>query len=353
MKILRLPLLALLGLIVAANLGQIHAQDIHFTLHRMTPVAFNPASSGGFYGSYRISGLYRDQYRSVAGNAGYKTPTFSVDAPVLRGFKKTDWLGVGIFFYSDRSGTGNLTQSSFKISAAYHLALNKKGTSTLAIGYQTGSVQREIKDPFQLIFEDQYLSQVPGSELPQTMEQLEMDKKGFLDHVGGLKFTSKYNKTDEFYIGLSAGKFGQPDWSLVAQGGQYRVDPRAYAEIGMTSVLSSKWRFSPNITYQKIMGNPANTLVIQGIMDLNYNPEKEIVLRGGLGYRSGANIGDAIQLMLGADIQDIRVMLGYDINISSLSSASGSFGAFELAAQYIGKIYKRPNPDPIIFCPRF
>jgi len=47
------------------------------------------------------------------------------------------------------------------------------------------------------------------------------------------------------------------------------------------------------------------------------------------------------------------VMLGYDVNISSLSSASGSFGAFELAAQYIGKIYKRPNPDPIIFCPRF
>ena len=350
MKILRLPMLALLGLILTGNLGQIHAQDIHFTLHRMTPLAFNPATTGGFYGSYRISALYRDQYRSVAGNAGYKTPTFSVDAPILRGFKKTDWLGVGIFFYSDKSGTGALTQSSFKISAAYHLALNKKGTNTLAIGYQTGSVQREIKDKFKLQFEDQIIGNLGESA---DLANIDTDKKGFLDHVGGLKFTSKYNKTDEFYIGVAAGKFGKPDWSVLTQGGQNRVDPRAYGEIGMTTVLSSKLRFSPNITYQKVMGTAASSLVVQGILDLNYDPEKEIVLRGGLGYRSGADIGDAIQIMLGADIQDIRVMLGYDVNISSLSSASGSFGAFELAAQYIGKIYKRPNPDPIIFCPRF
>lgn len=353
MKILRLPMRALTGLIFVLSFGHTQAQDIHFTLHRMTPLAFNPATTGGFYGSYRVSALYRDQYRSVAGKGGYKTPTFSLDVPVIRGFKKTDWVGVGMFFYSDKSGTGGLTQSAFKVSAAYHWSLNKKGTSTLAIGYQTGSIQREIMDAYKLIFEDQLIQGPSGGVLPETMEQLETEKKGFLDHVGGLKFTSKYNKTDEFYIGISAGKFGSPDWSLVAQGGQYRVDPKAYAEIGMTTVLSSKVRFSPNITYQKIMGNPANTLVVQGILDLNYDPEKEIVLRGGLGYRSGANIGDAIQLMVGADIKDIRVMLGYDVNISSLTSASGTFGAIELAAQYIGKIYKRPNPDPVIFCPRF
>lgn len=353
MKILRLPLRAVIGLILVLSFGHSQAQDIHFTLHKMVPLAFNPATTGGFYGSYRVSALYRDQYRSIAGNAGYKTSTFSVDVPVIKGFKKTDWVGVGIFFYSDKSGTGSLTQSAFKVSAAYHLALNKKGTSTLAIGYQTGSVQREIKDANKLIFEDQLLGQMSGGELPQTMEQLEMEKKGFLDHVGGLKFTSKYNKTDEFYIGLSAGKFGKPDWSLVAQGGAYQVDPRAYGEIGMSTVLSKKVRFSPSIIYQKIMGSAASSIVVQGMLDLNYDPEKEIILKGGLGYRSGAGIGDAIQILLGADIKSIRVMLGYDINISSLTSASGTFGAFELAAQYIGKIYKRPNPDPIIFCPRF
>lgn len=353
MKILRLPMRAILILSCVLYFGQSNGQDVHFTLHKLTPLALNPANTGAFYGSYRISALYRDQYRSVAGSGAYTTPTFSVDVPVIKGFKPTDWVGVGMYFYSDKSGTGGLAQSSFKASVAYHWAMNKKGTSTLAIAYQTGSIQREIKDPSKLIFEDQLLGQMTGGQLPETMEQILTDKTGFLDHVGGLKFTSKYNKTDEFYIGVSSGKFGRPDWSLLTQGGSYRVDPRVFGEIGMSSVLSDKVRFSPNLTYQKIWNTAANTFVLQGMVDYNYNEEKEIVLKGGLGYRSGAGIGDAIQLMVGADIKDIRVMIGYDFNISTLSSASSGQGGFEIAAQYIGRIYKRPNPDPIIFCPRF
>jgi hypothetical protein len=77
------------------------------------------------------------------------------------------------------------------------------------------------------------------------------------------------------------------------------------------------------------------------------------VLKGGLGYRSGAGFGDAIQLMFGTDIKAFRIMFGYDVNVSRLSGASGASGGFEVAAQYTGIIYKRPKPDPIIFCPRF
>ena len=352
MKILRLPPYLVFVLLLACGSSTSWGQDIHFTLHPMTPLAFNPANTGAFYGSYRISLLYRDQYRSVAGNAGYKTPTFSVDLPVIRGFKKTDWVGVGMFFYSDQSGTGGLTQSTFKASAAYHWALNKKGTSTLSIAYQTGSLQREIKNPDKLIFEDQLTNPMPGQP-SMDKNLIDTEKKGFLDHVGGLKFTSKFNKTDEFNIGIAAGKFGNPDWSLITQGGNYQVDPRVHAQIGMSSVMSDKVRFSPNISYQKIMGQAANTFVLQGYFDYLYNEEKNTILKGGIGYRSGSGIGDAIQVMMGADINAIRVMIGYDVNVSSLSSASGTFGAFEIAAQYIGKIYKRPKPDPIIFCPRF
>lgn len=348
MNILRLPLRVVFGLLLVLHFGVSRGQDIHFTLHGMTPLAFNPANTGGFYGSYRISGLYRDQYRSVTGNGAFSTATFSVDVPVIRGFKETDWVGVGMFFYSDKSGDAGLTQSTFKISAAYHWSMNKKGTSILAIAYQTGSLQREIKDVSKLQFEDALIS--GGQTIETAIDDM---KKGFLDHVGGLKFTRKINKTDEFNIGVAAGKFGRPDWSLLTQGGNYRVDPRVHAQIGMSSLLSDNVRFLPNVSYQKILNSPASTFVLQGLIDYLYNEQKQIVLKGGLGYRSGAGIGDAVQVMLGADIKDIRVMLGYDINISPLSGASSSVGGFELAAQYVGRIYKRPNPDPIIFCPRF
>ena len=323
-----------------------HSQDIHFTLHQMTPLAFNPAHTGAFLGSYRLSGLYRDQYRSVAGKAAFTTPTFSVDVPIIRGFKETDWVGVGLFFYSDKSGDAGLTQQTFKVSAAYHLSLNKEGSRVLTIAYQTGAVQRFIDDIMKLSFEDDLLNGTAG-----TMETPSTDKTGYLDHVGGLRYTTKMNKTDEFFVGVAAGKFGNPDWSVT--GGTYRVDPRIHGQVGFSSLMSDKIRFLPNITYQKILSSPQSTLVVQGHMDYLYNEAKRVVLKGGLGYRTGAGIGDALQIMLGADIKDFRVMFGYDINISRLAGASSGAGAFELAAQYMGKIYKRPNPDPIIFCPRF
>ncbi len=310
----------------------------------MTPLAFNPANTGSFYGSYRLSGLYRDQYRSVLGKAAYMTPTFSVDVPIIRGFREKDWVGVGMFFYSDKSGTGGLTQSSFKASAAYHLALNKDGNQVLSFAYQTGGTQRQIKNSTALIFEDN----LDGG---QTQESIPTDKKGFLDHVGGLKFTSKFNKTDEWNAGVAVGKIGQPDWSLA--GGSYNLEPRIYASFGMSRLMSDKVRFLPNISYQRILKSPQSTLVVQGLLDYLYDPVKNIILKGGLGYRSGAGIGDAIQVMLGAEVKSIVVMFGYDVNVSRLSAASGGAGGIELSAQYVGRIYKRPKPDPIIFCPRF
>ncbi len=351
MEILRLRLRILVVLAMGFGFGHIQSQDIHFTLYQMTPLAFNPANTGGFYGSYRISGLYRDQYRSVTGAGAYQTPTFSVDVPVIRGFKETDWVGVGMFFYSDKSGDAGLTQSTFKVSAAYHWAMNKKGTTILSIAYQTGSVQREIKDVQKLVFADGLLQGPGGTSL--ELANIDDMKKGYLDHVGGLKLTTKMNKTDEFNIGIAAGKFGNPDWALLKTGGSYRVNPRIHGQIGMSSLLSDKVRFLPNISYQKVLNTGANTFVVQGMLDYLQSKEKQLVLKGGIGYRSGAGIGDAVQLMIGADIKDLRVMLGYDINMSPLASASNSQGGFELAAQYLGKIYKRPKPDPIIFCPRF
>jgi type IX secretion system PorP/SprF family membrane protein len=329
----------------------VHSQDIHFSLHQMTPLAFNPAHTGAFPGSYRLSVLYRDQYRSVAGKGAYSTPTFSVDAPILKGFKETDWVGVGLFFYTDRSGDAGLTQQSFKVSAAYHLALNKKGSSVLTVAYQTGPVQRFIKNPSDLTFEDGLIIGGTSAEIGNVLDK--QSKKGFLDHVGGLRFSSRFNETDEFNISVAAGKFGKPDWSVLTSGGNYRLDPRIHAQIGYSTLMSDKMRFSPNISYQRIMSSPNSTLVAQGHLDYLFNEEKRVVLKGGLGYRSGAGFGDAIQVMFGTDIKEFRVMFAYDVNVSRLSGASGASGGFELSAQYIGIIYKRPNPDPIIFCPRF
>ncbi|MDX1408173.1 MAG: type IX secretion system membrane protein PorP/SprF, partial [Saprospiraceae bacterium] len=73
------------------------------------------------------------------------------------------------------------------------------------------------------------------------------------------------------------------------------------------------------------------------------------VLIGGFGYR----LSDALQVLAGIQIKDVKVMLSYDLNTSRFSPATGTFGGFEISAMYIGTIYKRPDPDPVLFCPRF
>ena len=66
----------------------LRSQDIHFTLFDQVPVIFNPAETGNFYGSYRISGIYRDQWIAISGFPDeFKTPALSVDAPIIKGFR--------------------------------------------------------------------------------------------------------------------------------------------------------------------------------------------------------------------------------------------------------------------------
>jgi hypothetical protein len=56
---------------------------------------------------------------------------------------------------------------------------------------------------------------------------------------------------------------------------------------------------------------------------------------------------------VGAQYKNLRVGLAYDINVSDLNQVSNYRGGFELAANYIIKIYKPAIVKPKVLCPRF
>lgn len=317
------------------------AQDIHFTLYDMMPLVFNPAETGAFSGTYRISGIYRDQYLSVTGVPNeYKTPSASVDLPIIKGFRENDWVGVGLMMFSDKSGSLGFKHSAFKLSAAYHLALDKKGNTMLSLGYQTGSVQREVKnlDEIDLIQPD---IQLQGSMLMNS----------YTDHVGGLHLKTLMNKTNVLQLGVSVGNIGKPRGGLDSGGGgiggAYEIPMRILGHGSYRTMYNDRLAIIPSAFFQ-LLGKDKE-IMVQAVGEYLFNPAKRIVLKGGLGYR----VGDAVQLILGTDIKDLKVTFGYDINVSKLTPASNTFGGFEIAATLIGIIYKKPNPDPVLFCPRF
>ncbi len=115
------------------------SQDLHFTQFQFAPLTINPALAGSYKGSYRVGGIYRDQYRSVASNA-FQTMSIMVDAPVIRGLRKEDWIGIGIGSeLFDKAGALGYKRTFYRINAAYHFSLDKKQTSIFTIGVQRNS----------------------------------------------------------------------------------------------------------------------------------------------------------------------------------------------------------------------
>ena len=324
----------------------------------MVPIVFNPAETGGFYGSYRLSGIYRDQWLSAFGVPDeFKTPSLSIDVPLIKGFRDQDWVGVGVMFYSDKAGSLGMSNNAFKLSAAYHLALNKQGTSVLAFGYQTGSVQRRltINGLENILLESDLFN--PGAYAndpsiqnalggPQGGGDPELSK-GYTDHVGGLHLKVQSDRANLIQIGVSVAHIGgrRTVGNLLNQ--IYRIPMRFLGHGSWRTVRSERLalNFSGFVqTYDK-----ANEIMVQGTGEFLFNEEKRTVLIGGVGYR----LGDALQVLAGIQIKDVKVMLSYDLNTSRYTPATGTFGGFEISAMYIGTIYKRPDPDPVLFCPRF
>jgi len=155
----RLSLLIVLVLIVS-TFGR--TQELHYSYYHFTPLNVNPANAGAFSGSYRVSGIFSDKQAAFTPRP-YRTTTLSADAPIVRGIRKQDWIGLGIqmdvignsgLFVGKENeanqgavSTGSTQQWTFmKIGGAYHLALNKKQTSVITLVYLPSTTVRQQEE---------------------------------------------------------------------------------------------------------------------------------------------------------------------------------------------------------------
>jgi len=343
MKLFRLLLL----IVIVNATGKLSAQDIHFSLYNMSPLTLNPALTGAFSGTARIGGIYRDQWASVISGQQFVTPSFYIDAPIIRGFGKKDWVGVGFTMFSDKAGSLQLQTAASLLSASYHLSLNKKGTSILTLGVQGGSVQRRSKKATELAFEDEFDASLGGGGLGVGMSADNIDgNASYLDFTAGLMLRAKLDDISAMELGVAYGHLTQPDYGVTLDtAGISKRPARITAHGRYDREINEKWSVSPTFLYQTTAS--ATEFALQGWASNQIN--KDFRLNMGLGYR----FGDAAQVLFGGDYKDLRVALSYDVNVSSLNTASNYQGGFELAAWYIIKIYKTPVIKQRVLCPRF
>lgn len=350
-------LLFLIAVLLCLN--SLSAQDIHFTQFYMSPLTMNPAMAGKFEGTVRIGGIYRGQWASVVGGSNsFKTPSVWADAPIIRGIRKQDWIGVGLSFFTDKAGEVGLTHSAFKLGATYHLAFGKNNSTVLSLGGQYGKASRKLGDDRK--YEDGF-DPNNGGVYNQSLskEGNVADDANYTDIDGGINLYSKLNKRMDFNIGFAMYHINQGKYSLAGMSdpnapvptnptaGNAKIPRRAILHGQFNAALDDRWTLSPSFQYQTMSG--ADEIQLQGLMGYLFNPEKDITLNFGLGYR----LRDAIQTIVGMKYKDLRVGLAYDINTSDLNAASNYRGGFEIAANYIVKIYKPAVIKQKVLCPRF
>jgi len=108
------------------------AQDaFHYTLFDFTEIAMNPSLAGGFEGTARAGGLFREQDFGLSVGQ-YRNPVGFLDAPIIKGFRKYDWIGIGMYYLYDQQRYQNLSTDVDLITnkiyggISYHFALDKK-----------------------------------------------------------------------------------------------------------------------------------------------------------------------------------------------------------------------------------
>jgi type IX secretion system PorP/SprF family membrane protein len=317
------------------------AQDVHFTQFQLSPSTLNPALTGAFLGTFRVGGIYRDQALAIT-NDRYITPTFYVDMPLMRGVKENDWIGLGLGFYHDRAGVGDLTTNKSMAGLSYHLGLDKNNNNVLSVGIQMAYVQRRLANFSLIRFEDGILS---GGSTNEDANLIDPDGKKYTDWTAGAIFTSYLNDISSLRAGFSMGHLNRQNQGLYTSSDRLQFLYVGFAQFDYD--ISDRITLKPALFYQRKGKN--DELAVQGMTSLLFQEDKDIWLNAGLGFR----YGDALEFLVGADIGSLRVGASFDLTVSGLRRANNSFGAFELGVGYIAKIYKKPKVDPIIFCPRF
>jgi type IX secretion system PorP/SprF family membrane protein len=341
MKLVR----ALLFVVLISWGGGLMGQDVHYSLFNMSPLTLNPATTGAFEGTLRIGGIFRDQWYSIIPRE-FTTPSIYLDAPVITGFGKRDWVGVGISVFQDQVGSGQLRRGSALFSAAYHLALDKKGRSYLTLGGQGGYVQRRFDQmSTEIQFEDELeLGGMLGVGNSPDRNGVGMNTN-YVDINAGLIFRQLLENGASFDIGVAGQHLTRPKYNLITSK-QEKLPMRFNVHGRFTSDLGEKWMMAPTAYFSTM--SPSSEIAAQAWGGRYLGTEKEMLLRFGLGYRWK----DAAELLLGFDYKGFQAGLSYDINVSQLNDASKFQGGFEIAASYILKIYKEPVVPPVIFCPR-
>ena len=325
-----------------------NAQDPSFSQFFASPLTLNPALTGKFNGAIRVAGNYRNQWPAIS-NA-FITSTASVDFPILTNkLPINDTWGVGFMALTDKTANGILNDNYFGASTAYHLSLDEDGYHSLGVGFQ-GTYGSQTLNGTKLTFEDGL--QLDGTFLTSPSEPInsEVVSVHYFDAALGALYNASTNGNNNYYFGVSAYHLNHPKVSFLGVD-TINIPTRLTLHGGGFFPIAGT---SSTVYVSGLVNNQAGSreYVLGGAWQIAATQDENYPVNfyAGLWGRFTNNTTDAVIPYVGLDYSDFSLGVTYDVNVSSLSTASQSRGGIEISLIYIKK---RSNGQHAIPCPRF
>ena len=331
-----------------------YGQDPYFSQFYAVPVHLNPALTGGYDGKYRVSAIYRDQWRGPLEKAITNLGA-AIDLKFDVSENSNDAAAVGLQFLSDRAGSFNLSGNSIALSGAFHKTLDKNGTRVLSAGAQLITVQKNILYE-NIVFHDQF-NGVDAFDQP-TFEDLPENNFSYGDLAVGLNYAMRPKPNTLIFAGASLHHVLEPEVSF------YKNDDDELQQAVSSSRLFRRYSVHGGIQFPTL----SNFLLSPRLLIMKQGPHSAIQLGNNFIFESRKNnwkmhlgawlrivqdFDDAIQpealgFLFGVNLENLLIGLSYDLNLRDLVNYQTGQGALELSISYFG-LYESDGGS----CPSF
>jgi type IX secretion system PorP/SprF family membrane protein len=330
----------LLSLIVATIGLTAHAQDPHFSQFFASPLTLNPAFTGKFDGEWRLAVNHRDQWPSIP--KAYVTSSASFDIGLMKDkLPQGDVFGIGVSGLTDASANSQLKLNYGSLSLSYHKALDEDGYNTIGAGFQ-GTYSSLVLDQSKLTFETMLAQN--GFTNESGRETLQNgSNQSYFDMNAGVLFSGSSNGNNNYYAGVSIYHVNRPKVGF--KDANYQLASRVTAHAGGTLPISDVLSFNGSVIHQ--IQAKASETTLGGALSYNLNGDE--VNPSNIFIGSWVRFNDAVIPYIGLEVNGLRIGASYDVNISSLKSATSSRGGSEFSLIYI----KRKSETKGIPCPKF
>lgn len=298
----------------------LRGQDIHFSQLDVNPLLFNPAYAGFFDAMGRFGVAYRNQWASVS--TPFQTITLTGEWNVFRSRKNYNSISVGGWISTDRAGTLGYGSTTASAIGSFFFSPTRDNDNFVSVAIEAGVGQSGFS--------------TQNIELSESSESFSRTQAIYpLLGVGAAWFRQM---SDVFYtkLGLSVRNINQPD---ISYSGFY--DSRLARKYNIYA--RAEWRATSQFGILPVVGWQRQSQFSELLYGCDVRWYVRESSRDYLAFDAGV-IGrhaDAAAINLAVEWLSWIFAFSYDINISTLASASHTIGAFE-----IGVVYKVIKQDP-------